>query len=59
MLVVWVGERLERRVSWMPGADGAPLERALGVELLRFVVEVGWVEEGAMRRDCRVKGSVR
>ena len=41
-----VGVREERRVSWMPGAEGAPPV----VELV-LVVEVAWLEEGAMRRD--------
>ena len=37
-----VRERFERRVSWTPGAEGAP--RA-GVVLER------WPDEGTMRRD--------
>ena len=45
--------REARRVSWRPGAEGAPVVRALaGVERVRLVVEVGWAEEGAMRRAC-------
>lgn len=44
--VVVVGAREERRVSWMPGAEGAPPV----VELV-LLVEVAWFEEGAMRRD--------
>ena len=40
------GAREERRVSWMPGADGAP--RVVESVLL---VEVAWLEGGAMRRD--------
>lgn len=39
-------ERLERRVSCRPGAEGAPCEEVLEVW-------VGWVDAGAMRRDCR------
>lgn len=39
-------------MSWIPGAEGAPLVEALdGEEEERLVVEVGWAEEGAMRRD--------
>lgn len=46
-------ERLERRVSWMPGADGAPWEVSLDLEALVVLdVEVGCEEGGAMRRDC-------
>lgn len=41
-----VGAREERRVSWMPGAEGAPPV----VELV-LLVEVAWLEGGAMRRD--------
>ena len=44
--VVGVGVREERRVSWMPGAEGAPPV----VELV-LLVEVGWLKGGAMRRD--------
>ena len=40
-------ERLLRRVSWRPGAEGAPLEEDEGV----FDLEVGCEEGGAMRRD--------
>jgi hypothetical protein len=40
--------REERRVSWMPGAEGAPLEVAEEV----FVVEEEWLDGGAMRSDC-------
>ena len=32
----------------MPGAEGAPLAVALSV----FVLEVEWLDGGAMRRDC-------
>lgn len=35
-----------RRVSWRPGAEGAPAER-------RWVKVVGWVVSGTMRRDYR------
>lgn len=42
-----VRARLERRVSWTPGAEGAPREGR---------VEVGWAEGGAMRRDWEVGG---
>lgn len=41
-----VGVREERRVSWMPGADGAPP----AVELV-LLVDVAWLEGGAMWRD--------
>ncbi len=41
-----VGMREERRVSCMPGAEGAPPV----VELV-LLVEVAWLDEGAMRRD--------
>ena len=41
-----MGVREERRVSWMPGAEGAPP----AVELVLFV-EIAWLEGGAMRRD--------
>lgn len=47
--MVVVGAREERRVSWMPGAEGAPPV----VELV-LLVEVAWFEEGAMRRDMAV-----
>ena len=39
------GSRFERRVSWRPGADGAPLFDDV------LVLEVGWLEGGAMRKD--------
>ena len=43
--------REARSVSCRPGAEGAPAVRALdGFCSVRFVVEVGWAEEGAMRR---------
>lgn len=48
--VVGAGEREARRMSWTPGAEGAPLFRC-GTEA---VLEV-WVAleaGGAMRRDC-------
>lgn len=42
---VWVGleeERLERRVSWIPGAEGAPFVVGFDEEdAERLVVEVG------------------
>lgn len=44
-------ERLERRVSWMPGAEGAPLDCWEGLETVVLVVEVEWFEGGAIRRD--------
>ena len=54
-LVVGMGgcrERFERRVSGRPGAEGAVWWREGEVEVVvRFVVEVGWVVEGVMRRD--------
>lgn len=45
----------ERSVSWMPGAEGAPLEVAEEV----FVVEEEWLDGGAIRSDCRWKLSKR
>lgn len=48
MVVVDELERLERRVSWMPGAEGAPLERE-EEGFWRFVVDVAWPEAGTMR----------
>lgn len=47
-VVEGAGVREERRVSWMPGAEGAPLEVLEEV----LVVEVAWEDGGAMRRDC-------
>ena len=47
-MVTGVGFREERRVSWRPGAEGAPL---VGAEVV--VVEVEWEDGGTMRRDCR------
>lgn len=48
-------ERLARRVSWIPGAEGAPFGREGGLLLLllaeRLVVRVGWGAWGIMRRD--------
>lgn len=42
--------RLERRVSWMPGAEGAPLDEDVGgVVVERLVVVVGWERLGTMR----------
>jgi len=38
-------ERLVRRVSWRPGAEGAE-------GLLLFVLVVVWAAGGAIRRDC-------
>ena len=46
-MVVGVGFSEERRVSWRPGAEGAPLVVEEAV-----VVEVEWEDGGAMRRDC-------
>ncbi len=40
------GERDERRVSWMPGAEGAPFEEE---EVL--VVEVEWEDAGTILMD--------
>ena len=39
-----------RRVSWRPGAEGAPRGRVAFEVVL--VVLVAWEEGGAMRRDC-------
>ena len=48
-----IGVRLARRVSWMPGAEGAPGGERVDVEMVvRFVAEEGWGGAGAMRRDC-------
>lgn len=45
-------ERFARRVSWIPGTDGAPLvEVELGLLAERLVVEVGCADDGAMRSD--------
>lgn len=45
-------ERFARMVSWIPGADGAPLvEVELGWLAERLVVELGCADDGAMRRD--------
>lgn len=43
--------RLERRVSWMPGAEGAPFVVDEDVEEVveRLVVVVGWERGGTMR----------
>ena len=43
-----VGFSEERRVSWRPGAEGAPL----GVVEVVVVVEVEWEDGGTRRRDC-------
>ena len=43
----------------MPGAEGAPLvETGFWVLVVRFVVEVGCAEGGAMRRDFGGAGKV-
>lgn len=52
-----------RSVSWRPGADGAPRSRSLlfvdeSLDVLVLDVLVGWVDEGARRRDCRMMKSV-
>ena len=44
-------ERLERRVSGRPGADGAVVELVEWV--VRFVVEDGCAGRGAIRRDYK------
>lgn len=45
-------DRFARRVSWTPGAEGAPLaEVGFGVLVERLVVEVGWAGAGTMRSD--------
>ena len=48
--------RFERRVSWRPGAEGAPRVGwgPEGVEVVVLVVWVAWFARGAMRRDCEV-----
>lgn len=43
VVLAGVGFREARRVSWRPGAEGAPLEVV--------VVEVEWEDGGTMRRD--------
>ena len=43
--VVDESKREERRVSCMPGAEGAP-----PVTELVLLIEEAWLEEGAMRR---------
>ena len=48
----YAGVREARRVSWMPGAEGAPLDVGTEPEwVVRLVVEEGWEEDGAIRRD--------
>lgn len=45
-------ERFARSVSWIPGADGAPLvDVELGWLAERLVVELGCADDGAIRRD--------
>ena len=44
-------ERLARRVSWIPGADGAPLAEEAEVPAVRLVVMVGCEDWGIIRRD--------
>lgn len=48
-----VEERLARRVSWIPGADGAPFAEGLEVAAVRLVVMVGCEDWGIIRRDWR------
>lgn len=50
--------RFARRVSWMPGAEGAPFAEGTEVLAVRFVVMVGCEDWGIMRRDCEVLGGV-
>lgn len=54
------GKRLARRVSWTPGAEGAPFVDVEGVgpEVLavRLVVMVGCEAWGTMRKDCEGLG---
>jgi len=47
--VAVAGARLKRRVSWTPGADGAPFERD-DVDVCRLVVDVAWPDAGTIRR---------
>lgn len=47
VVVSFVEEREERRVSWRPGTEGAPL--AVLEEV--FVAEVEWDDGGAILRD--------
>lgn len=44
---VTVGPTPERRVSWMPGAEGAPR-----VEAPRWECVVAWLEGGAILIAC-------
>lgn len=48
-------KRFARRVSWIPGADGAPFEvdddGSEGLRVERLVVWDGCEAEGTMRRD--------
>ncbi len=54
MAVVLVSvEREARRVSWRPGAEGAPRERESFAWRVVLEVLVGWAAGGAMRRDWR------
>ncbi len=46
-MLAGVGFSEERRVSWRPGAEGAPLAV---VEVV--FVEVEWEDGGTKRRDC-------
>lgn len=54
-VLFWEGAtgRFERRVSWMPGAEGAPVVFDAGefVERLEVEVEVRWEAGGTMRYD--------
>lgn len=45
------GERVERRVSGRPGAEGAVVELVECV--VRLLADVGCAGRGAIRRDCR------
>ena len=58
MGVFWVGDgeaRLARSVSWIPGAEGAPLEDGgFDEDAKRFEVEEGCDDEGVIRSDYNV-----
>lgn len=52
VLLEEVGPTPARRVSWRPGADGAPDGRREVEVGLRWEKEVVWEEGGAMRIAC-------
>lgn len=45
-------DRLERRVSWIPGAEGAPFdEGGCEEDVERLFVDAGWEDGGTMWKD--------